>query len=76
MLNRDQVEAVLGRLDDLKVAEILETGASPSELLEAKQWLAGYLHTVPDDAPMRNAVVTRLCDILGADEPEWYEQPG
>jgi hypothetical protein len=76
MLTRDQVEAVLGRLDDLKLAEILDTGASPDELLEAKRWLAGYLHTVSDDAPVRNAVVTRVCDILGADEPEWYEQPG
>lgn len=74
-LTRAQVEAVMGRLDDLKLAEILGTGASQDELLEAKRWAAGDMRTVPDDLPLRASVVTRLCDIIAADEPDW-DEPG
>jgi len=71
-LNRMQVEAIMGRLDDLKLAEILQTGASEPELLEAKRWIAGYKRTVPEDLPLRPSVVDRLCDIMRMDEPDWY----
>lgn len=71
-LDRLQVEEIMGRLDDLKLAEILSTGASPGELLEAKRWVSGYQRTVPEDLPLRPAVVGRLCDIIRMDEPEWY----
>ena len=72
-LNRQTVEEIMGRLDDLKVAEILETGASTAELLEAKRWTAGDKRTVPDSLPIRLAVVDRLCDIIRMDEPDWYD---
>lgn len=76
-LNRQQVEEILGRLDDLKLAEILDTGASAPELLEAKRWTAGYKRTVPSDLPLRPSIVNRLCEILKMDEPDWYEgEPG
>jgi hypothetical protein len=69
-LTRDQVEAVMGRLDDLKLAEIIETGASAPELLEAKRWIAGYKRTLPDTLPLRPSVVDALCEIMAADETE------
>lgn len=72
-LDRQTVEEVMGRLDDLKLAEILRTGASPAELLEAKRWTAGDKRTVSDSLPIRLAVVDRLCDILRTDEPDWDE---
>lgn len=72
-LNRQQVEEVMGRLEDLKLAEILETGASEPELLEAKRWVAGYVRTVPDDLPLRPSIVNKLCEIIRMDEPEWDE---
>lgn len=72
-LSREQVETIMGRLDDLKVAEIIETGASANELLEAKRWSQGYLRTVSDDAPVRPTIVNRLCEIMGFDEPDWYD---
>lgn len=72
-INRQQVEEIMGRLDDLKLAEILETGASAPELIEAKRWTAGYKRTVPDDLPLRASIVNRLCEILRMDEPDWYE---
>lgn len=71
-LTRQRVEEIMGRLDDLKLAEILDTGASPNELLEAKRWVAGYKRTVPEDLPLRPSVVDRLCDIIRMDEPDWY----
>lgn len=71
-LNRQQVEEIMGRLDDLKLAEILETGASAPELMEAKRWTNGYKRTVPDDLPLRASVVDRLCEIIRMDEPDWY----
>jgi hypothetical protein len=71
-MNRVQVEEIMGRLDDLKLAEILETDASPTELLEAKRWVAGYKRTLPEDLPLRPSVVDRLCDIIRMDEPDWY----
>lgn len=75
-LTRQQVEEIMGRLDDLKLAEILETGASPPELVEAKRWIDGYQRTVPDDMPLRPSVVDAVCDIMRADEPEWYDSTG
>lgn len=75
-MNRIQVEEIMGRLDDLKLAEILETGASPTELLEAKRWASGYKRTLPEDLPLRPSVVDRLCDIIRMDEPDWYAGDG
>ncbi len=59
-LTRQQVEEIMGRLDDLKLAEILETGASPPELVEAKRWIDGYQRTVPDDMPLRPSVESQI----------------
>lgn len=74
-LTRDRIEEIMGRLDDLRLAEILETRPSEPELMEAKRWMAGYVRTLADDAPMRPSVVTRLCDIMKADEPDWDDDP-
>lgn len=75
MLTRERVEEIMGRLDDLKLAEILGAGPSEPELMEAKRWMAGYVRTLADDAPMRPSVVSRVCEILRSDEPDWYDGP-
>lgn len=72
-LTRDDVFEIMGRLDDLRVAEILGTEASPAELVEAKRWAAGYQRTIGDGDDLRASVVIKLCDILRAEEPEWYD---
>lgn len=72
-LNRGTVEAIMGRLDDLKLAEILHTGASPAELLEAKRWTVGEKRTLPDRPDLRLSVIDQLCDIIRMDEPDWYQ---
>jgi hypothetical protein len=73
-LNHDRVTEILGRYDDLRIAEIIGTGATAAEVVEAKRWAEGYKRTLGDDQPLRPAVVTRLCDILRSEEPEWYDQ--
>lgn len=73
-LTRQQVTDILGRCDDSRVVEIIGTGATPAEVVEAKRWVAGYKRTLSDDQPLRPSVVTRLCDILRAEEPEWYDR--
>lgn len=72
-LTHDQVVGIVGRLEDLRVAEIIETGASAAELVEARRWVAGDKRTLGDEQPLRPSIVSRLCDILRADEPEWYD---
>lgn len=74
-LSRGRIEQIMGRLDDLKAAEILEVGASEPELLEAKRWMAGDKRTLSEDLPVRPSVVSQVCDILKSDEPDWYEEP-
>lgn len=73
-LSREQVTEILGRCDDMRVLEIIGTGATPAEVVEAKRWTAGYKRTLGDDQPLRPFVVTRLCDILRAEDPEWYDR--
>lgn len=75
-LTRSQVEDILGRQEDLKLAQILGLGATPGELAEAKRWVAGYKRTISTDMPLRATVVDRLCDIIRMDEPDWYSGEG
>lgn len=72
-LDRHTVEEIMGRLDDLKLAEIIATGASPAELLEAKRWSGGDKRPLPAALPLRLSVIDQLCDILRMDEPDWDE---
>lgn len=74
-LNRSQVIEICGRIDDMRVAAILATGAVASELRRAQTL------RVVDDYParLRDKIVTprvaKLIDLLRAvDEPEWDER--
>src|SRR5262245_54153469 len=40
LLTREEVVAVLGRVDDRTIGEIIATGATRQELAEASAWLA------------------------------------
>ena len=73
-VTREQVVDTLGRLDDLKIAEIIATGATPAEVVEAKRWLAGDKRTLGDEEPLRPSVIGAVCDLLRADEPDWDEK--
>ncbi|WP_142848106.1 hypothetical protein [Telmatospirillum sp. J64-1] len=73
-LTREQVKAIAGPMDDLRMAEVIGTGATPAELAEARRWVEGYKRTLGDADPLRPTVIDRLCDILRSEEPEWYDQ--
>ncbi|CAO3372942.1 hypothetical protein [Azospirillum argentinense] len=73
-LTRDQVVDICGRLDDMRIASIIGTGATPAELMEATSW------TGADDC-MGEATrhppsgrVARLVELLKADEPDWEDR--
>jgi hypothetical protein len=44
-LTRDEVVAALGSIDDNLVAEILATGASAEEFIQARAWLSTMRHS-------------------------------
>lgn len=72
-LTHQQVIDILGHYDDVRVVEIIETGATPAELVEAKRWLAGEQRTLGEDQPLRPAIVNELYEILSVEDPEWDE---
>ena len=67
-LSRSEIEQIAGRLDDGLVVEILETGATREELVEAMEWLyaddvlARDLHREPAGR------IAALCEILSRSE--------
>ena len=67
-LTREDVQAVLGPVDDILVAEILKTGASREELAEAHAWLVNDEAAMNTGRPLASGRVGRLIDILEADE--------
>lgn len=72
-LTRDQIIEIVGRIDDLKIAEILGTGATPAQLTEAKVMLAAGESVAALLGRPVEPIVNRLYEILKADEPEWEE---
>jgi hypothetical protein len=75
-LTSSEIERIAGRLDDSLVVEILETGATREELIEALDWIyaddvmARDLHREPAG---RIAV---LCEILSRTELAADEEDG
>ncbi|MGQ9370995.1 hypothetical protein [Azospirillum sp. ST 5-10] len=73
-LIRDQVIEICGNLDDMRIANIIATGASPAELMEARTWLASDDYLGGDLGRSASGRVARLVEILKADEPDWDDR--
>ena len=73
-LIREQIVHIVGEIDDDQIVEIMSTGATADELIEANTWLADgdYLGSTLE-RPL-TGVVARLVEILKADEPELGER--
>lgn len=69
-LTRDDVIDIVGPLDDLRIAEIIGTGATPAELTEAFSWISEDDYMGPEVRRPLSGRVAQLFDILTADEPE------
>lgn len=63
-LTREEVRALIGRSDDGVVTEILNMGASRSELAEARAWLENDEAMLNEGRPIPSGRVGRLVEIL------------
>lgn len=67
VVTKEDVDEIVGRLDDAVTAAIIATGATRDELLEAYEWLTA------DDAQHRRlhqgpgGTIAGLCDLLEAE---------
>ncbi len=73
-LTREQVIEICGRLDDFRIANIIGTGATAAELMEARTWLASDDYMAAALKRSANGRVARLVELLRADEPEWDDR--
>jgi hypothetical protein len=69
-LTRNDVVAVLGRIDDCTIAEIIDTGASRQELAEAQAWLANDEPLMNSGRPLAAGRVGRLVELLATMQEE------
>jgi hypothetical protein len=74
-LTRKDVTAMLGELDDVIVAEIIATGATPEELAEAHAWLANDEPLMNAGRPLPSGRVARVVDIVAAIGEEEEQEP-
>ena len=73
-LTAEQVVEIVGPLDDLKIAEIIASGANPAQITAAQMMLAGgeavgEVFGRHDDPETR-----RVYEILQSEEPDWDER--
>jgi hypothetical protein len=63
-LTREEILAALGPVDDILVSDILATGASDQEFLQARSWLANDEAPINAGEPLASGRVARLMEIL------------
>ncbi|MCT7376001.1 hypothetical protein [Chelativorans salis] len=63
-LTREEVESILGPVDNALLAELATTGASDRELAEAHAWVMNDEALVNDFRPMPTGKVAELVEIL------------
>lgn len=69
-LRREDIFSMLGSVDDAVVAEIIATGATSSELAEARAWIANDEALMNVGKPLAGGRVGRLIEIIAALEEE------
>ncbi len=74
-LTRDDVIASLGPVDDIVIAEILNTGATAEELSEAQAWLCNDESLMNSGRQLAAGRVGRLIEII-EDIDEEVPEPG
>lgn len=68
LLTRAEIERVLGPVDDAFAAELITTGASEQELLEAHMWVTSDDAMVTRSVPAPTGKVAALIEILSTRE--------
>jgi len=69
----EEVREIVGRISDFRIAEIIATGATAAEVLEAFTWLTEDEHLGGDLQRPLTGTVAQVYEILRADEPDWEE---
>lgn len=70
LLTPESVEDVIGPTDEDLTAELILSGATSADLLEAVAWLEADQATGRQTHRMPHGMVARLCQILAARQPE------
>jgi hypothetical protein len=73
-VTRKDVIETLGELDDVTVANIMETGATPQELAEAQAWLANDEALINTGRPLPTGRVGQIVEIIADKDQEDEEQ--
>jgi len=63
-LTRDEILAALGPVDDVLVSDILATGATSDEFVQARSWLANDEAPINAGEPLASGRVAQLMEIL------------
>ncbi|MGY3440619.1 MULTISPECIES: hypothetical protein [unclassified Bradyrhizobium] len=74
-LTRDDVLKAVGNADDVTIARIIASGATPAELAEAKAWLANDEPLINEGRPLATGRARELVDILSELEPVEDDDP-
>ena len=69
-VTRDDLTKVIGRADDVTIAEIIGTGATVDELAEAQAWIANDEPLLNAGKPLATGRVRELVDILAEFDPD------
>ncbi|MGV1791076.1 hypothetical protein [Rhizobium sp. A37_96] len=72
-LTSHDVTAVLGPVDEALLAEIVATGATPTELSEAWAWVNSDEALIGEGRHLPAGTVAALVDLLSADQEDWEE---
>ncbi|OAF01414.1 hypothetical protein AYJ54_28360 [Bradyrhizobium centrolobii] len=68
-VTRDDVTKVISAADDVTIAQIIGTGATVDELVEAQAWIANDEPMLNTGRPLATGRVRELVDILSELEP-------
>jgi len=75
-ISRDDVSKAFGPIDDVTIAQIIGTGATPEELAEAKAWIANDEPLMNAGKPLAKGRVGELVDILTELDASEEDEPG
>ena len=65
-INRAEIIAILGNVEDHVASEILRIGASPEELAEARNWVVNDEAPMNEGRPLASSRVGRVIALLEA----------
>ena len=75
-ITRDDAIRAVGTADDVTIAQIVGTGATPEELAEALAWMENDEPLINDGKPLPSGRVGELVAIMEEIEADADDEPG